>query len=69
VKLSVPLAQPCSVCEPMLLEVALDWSAVEVVELCAFGSVLGVLCGVAVWSAGCDAEGVVDCELDELGEV
>lgn len=64
-KLSVPLAQPCSVCEPMLLEVALDWSAVEV----ALESVLGVLCEVAFWSAGCEAEGVVDCELEELGEV
>jgi hypothetical protein len=51
-----------------MVEVAL-WSVVD--GLCAveFWSVEvdGVVDGCADWSAGCDADGVVDCELEELG--
>jgi hypothetical protein len=61
VKLSVPLAQPWSVCAAGLLEVALDCGA-------ALGSELGVVCGAALWSAGCDVDGCdVDGCCDELG--
>jgi len=62
----VPLAQPCNVWVwPDMLDVAL-WSVDEVDGLCAveFWSVVD---GVVDGCAGCDADGVVDCELDELG--